>query len=173
MIARPADLTTNFQAFDVIYCSADVATFELNGFEKPLTWWQKLRGQNPRPTRDDIDFMDLRGLHDTVVVSRVLPDRTDMEFRIAGDMVNELYHGAAIKGAMFSDIVSVEAKAQAVHLGRIIDDFCLALTAGYVRLKNGENRKVMAIDFPLAPANDYPDPYIITFYVSRPALPFW
>ncbi len=163
----------DIHAFDPIYCSADVKRFEFPGFEEPITWWQSLRQRTPRPTRDDIKFADLSGLHDLLVLCRIKDDRTDMEIRIAGETAREVYHGYAKKGVWFRSLVKTTDEAQAAHLSKIVDDFCIAVNTGVVKLASGEDRKVVVIDMPLAPSDSDPMSHMISFYVSKPIVRFW
>jgi len=161
---------SDLQAFDPIYCSADVKHFAFPGFEAPMQWWQDIRRTSQRPTRADLKFSDLRGLHDILMLTRVADDRSDLEIRIAGDVAMDTFHGRAKKGVSFRSLISTSDEQQAAHIGRIVDDFCLCINTGSVTLSCGERRKIVVIDLPLAPCDDDPCDYILSFYISKPLL---
>lgn len=160
-------------AVEPIYCSADVHSLYLQSFEAPINWWTGLRKTTARPTRDDVGFSELAGLHDRVVLYRINDDRTDMEMRIVGELAQEIFRGEAQKGTMFRSLIETDDQSQQDHLRRIVDDFNICINFGVLRTSDHHDLKITAIDFPLAPGKSDPMAHMISFFTLRPLERFW
>ncbi|GAB4577120.1 MAG: hypothetical protein Tsb008_22640 [Rhodothalassiaceae bacterium] len=133
-------------------------------------WWRSIVAREGRPSRKSVGFADLRGWHSRLTLCRVLADRSDMVVHIVGEEVKDLYnsHGAGggvliARGTHMRALIEVTKEAQRRHLAQILDGPSIAITRGRLRLINGRNMDVFAIDFPLAPLGNE-EPYILTLY---------
>lgn len=133
-------------------------------------WWRAILARGGPPTRKSIDFPDLKGWHSRLTLCRILPDRSDMVVHIVGEEVKDLYNGFGVRGGVSIErgtrmraLIEVSETAQREHIGKILEGPAISVTHGRLRLVNGRDMEVYAIDFPLA-ALSGEDPYVLTLY---------
>ncbi|WP_374764731.1 hypothetical protein [Yunchengibacter salinarum] len=135
---------------------------DLPPFDDLISWWQGLVRTHGRPTRHHIQFRDLQGWHSRLTISEALPDRSDLLVRLVGEDVADLFEGHLAPGARLSQVMGISPNNQRLHVGHLIEQGCLALTSGKIRLSNGAAIAARALDFPLT--NEDGPNQVLTFY---------
>lgn len=172
------DVLAKKQNFYTEYYPAYAEVPDLGHLSVYICWWKKILARDRTPTRKDIAFGDLRGLHSRISLCRILEDRSAMAVRIVGEDVKNLFRNYRLKKDLYfsnalhlRDLVGVKREMQDSHLRRIADDHCLAVSRGSLILTTRRTAEISAIDFPLAPLVNE-TPHVLTIYDFGSDFPY-
>ena len=135
-----------------------------------IQWWRKIVRRDHVPTRKDIAFTDLRGLHSRITLCQVLEDRSGMVARIVGEDVKALFRNYLPEddpgheaGVHLRELVQMDRLQQDAHVRLVADGSNIGISSGTLALATRRTLDISALDFPLAPEPGE-TPHILTIY---------
>lgn len=158
------------QALHIGYYPAYGEIPDLGHLNVYVQWWRDILARDGRPTRKDIAFTDLRGLHSRITLCRILEDRSGMVAHILGEDVKALFRNympndqADLESAThLRELVGTEKAPDCIHMHRIADQRNIVVSSGTLALASKRTIDISAMDFPLAPMKGEM-PYVLTIY---------
>lgn len=116
----------NFTYYSIEDGQEDI--LKLTNFQNQYTWWTGIcRGDNI-PYKHDIEFHDLRGWHSDILLSKLIDNNLDVEYRIIGENVKIIFGDDIKQGSFTSHIKNIPKETRLEDLrimssGRFISHF--------------------------------------------------
>lgn len=151
------------------YFHMDIPPPDLGNLDDAYHLCARLSENGQLPNWHVLPFRELTGWHDRIMLSKVLPDHSDMQVMIVGEAVRSLFADDLQKGTYLSKFSDVPPNIQSQHIANIVKKKNMALCYCPVHIENRPELEVYALDAPLFPDPDGTE-YVLSFFAfSTPA----